>query len=329
MLTGIFVSKLYKNNGDGTFTDQPSIVLTGVSHSSVAWGDYNDDGYVDILLTGYSTTEPVSEIYKNNGDGSFTKQTSISLTGVSDGSVAWGDYNNDGNLDIILAGNTDSEKVSKIYKNNGDETFSEQTSISLTGVYDGSVVWGDYNNDGTLDILLTGYTGNDIISKIYKNNGDGTFSEQKSIYLTGMASSSVAWGDYDNDGDLDILLTGLAWSNDTGVPVSKIYKNNNIELNTIPAAPKNLNSTVNDSTVIFSWDSSIDNETPKDGLQYNLVIGSSLNEVNILSPMSDRKSGFRRVVRLGNSQTNSWKINNLSKGKYYWSVQAIDGAFAG
>jgi hypothetical protein len=78
---------------------------------------------------------PVSKIYKNNGDGTFTEQTSISLTGVSGSSVAWGDYDNDGDLDILLTGNNSSNvPVSKIYKNNGDGTFTEQTSISLTGV---------------------------------------------------------------------------------------------------------------------------------------------------------------------------------------------------
>ena len=77
-------------------------------------------------------------------------------------------------------------------------------------VQTGSVAWGDYDNDGDLDILLTGreYTGR--ISKIYRNNGDNTFTEQTSISLTGVGSGSVAWGDYDNDGDLDILLTGVS-----------------------------------------------------------------------------------------------------------------------
>ena len=100
------------------------------------------------------------------------------------------------------------QRISKIYRNNGDNTFTEQTSIALTGVSISSVAWGDYDNDGDLDILLTGSTDSGNISKIYRNNGDNTFTEQTSIALTGVDNSSVAWGDYDNDGDLDILLTG-------------------------------------------------------------------------------------------------------------------------
>ena len=66
------------------------------------------------------------------------------------------------------------------------DQFTEQTSIALTGIYYGSVAWGDYDNDGDLDILLSGYSDTNIISKIYRNNGDSTFTEQTSIALTGV-----------------------------------------------------------------------------------------------------------------------------------------------
>jgi hypothetical protein len=218
------ISKIYKNNGDGTFTEQTGILLTGMYYSAAAWGDYNNDGYLDILLAGYSPSGYITKIYKNNGNGAFTELTGVSLTGVGSGSVSWGDYNNDGYLDIILAGYSSVlGNVTQIYKNNGDETFTEQTGISLTGESSGSVAWGDYDNDGHLDILLTGYTGSAYISKVYKNNGDGTFAEQTGISLTNVRYSSVAWGDYDNDGFLDILLTGY---NSLNIPISKIYKNN-------------------------------------------------------------------------------------------------------
>jgi len=88
----------------------------------------------------------------------FTEMTEISLTGVNESSVAWGDYDNDGDLDILITGLSDPGGwISKIYSNNGNNSFTEQTGISLTGVAQGSVAWGDYDNDGDLDILLTGY----------------------------------------------------------------------------------------------------------------------------------------------------------------------------
>jgi len=143
-----------------TFTEQTGISLTGISHSSVAWGDYNNDGYLDGLITGLdSSNTPVSKIYKNNGDNTFTEQTNIKLTGVLYSSVAWRDYNNDGYLDILLTGYTSyyqNSRITKIYRNNGNNTFTEQTDIPLTNINFGSVAWGDYDNDGYLDILLAG-----------------------------------------------------------------------------------------------------------------------------------------------------------------------------
>jgi len=221
------ITKLYKNNGNGTFTEQTQIYLTKVQNGSIAWGDYNNDNYIDILLTGKSDNGLISKLYKNNGDETFTEQVSINLTGVSSSSVAWGDYNNDNNLDILLTGMSSAGQVSKIYKNNGDETFAEQVSINLTGVSSSSVAWGDYNNDNNLDILLTGSgVGNIRTSKLYKNNGDETFTEQTSISLIGVIGSSVAWGDYNNDSYLDILLTGIDNSSNS---ISKVYKNNGDE----------------------------------------------------------------------------------------------------
>ena len=107
----------------------------------------------------------------------FTEQTGISLTGVNNSSAAWGDYDNDGDLDILLTGQeTSSGKVLKIYNNNNDNTFSEQSGIDISAIESGSVDWGDYDNDGYLDILITGSIElTNHISRIYKNTGNKSF----------------------------------------------------------------------------------------------------------------------------------------------------------
>ena len=335
LLTGINhgsnspVSKIYKNNKDGTFSET-SISLVNVWEGSVAWGDYNNDGYLDILLTGLSTEiGSVSKIYKNNGDGTFS-QTSIPLANVDEGSAAWGDYNNDGYPDILLTGVcTDIlSSVSKIYKNNGDGTFSE-LSISIPGFYGGPAIWGDYDNDGDPDVLLAGYCSgiSSPVSGIYKNNGDDTFSHQSQISLTGVESGSAGWGDYDNDGDLDIVLTGF---HSTSSTISKIYRNNSYIQNSLPSGPSNLKAAINGNDVTFIWDKSSDNETPQNGLTYNMVIGTSPGSCDILSPMSDLSNGKRRIVAMGNTGHCNFKIiKGLPDGKYYWSVQAVDNNYAG
>jgi predicted nucleotidyltransferase len=161
----VFPSKVYRNTGSG-FSETYS--LTGVMYSSVAWGDYDSDGDLDILLTGWSSSAYISKVYQNTGSG-FSEVYTNTLAGVVSSSVAWGDYDNDGDLDILLTGYTGSSpyRVSKVYRNTGDG-FSE--TYSLMGVSASSVAWGDYDNDGDLDILLTGYSDSGRISKIYRND---------------------------------------------------------------------------------------------------------------------------------------------------------------
>ena len=160
-------SQIYENDG-GSFT--ASIWLTGVMNGSVAWGDYDNDGDLDILLSGETSSPPyrVSKVYRNDA-GSFTDIYAV-LTDVDDSAVAWGDYDNDGDLDILLTGNDISTYIAKVYQNIGEDSFTEVPAITdtLAGVAIGSVAWGDYDNDGDLDILLTGFRGANI-AKVYRN----------------------------------------------------------------------------------------------------------------------------------------------------------------
>jgi hypothetical protein len=92
------------------------------------------------------------------------------LTGVVLGSVAWGDYDSDSDLDILLTGSGATGAVSKVYRNDGDLGFTDISAALMTLDYS-SVAWGDYDNDGDLDILHTGYTGSTQVSKVYRNDG--------------------------------------------------------------------------------------------------------------------------------------------------------------
>ena len=229
------VSKVYKNKGDETFTEQIQIKLTGVRGGSAAWGDYNNDGNLDILLTGSASThnlstDPITKIYKNNGDETFTEQTQIVLQAVTKSSVAWIDFNNDTHLDIIITGfDIAVGYLTKIYKNNGDETFTE-IDAGFTDIKGNSVACADFNNDTHIDIIITGFVyGEGYSTKIYKNNGDETFTDIDAGLLGIIPGGSVAWGDFDNDDDIDILISGRAIVNYAYVDTSIIYKNNGDE----------------------------------------------------------------------------------------------------
>jgi predicted nucleotidyltransferase len=288
-----------------------------------------------VGITNYDT-DPISRtsrIYRNNGGANPTFTDIVAgLPGVDWGSVAWGDYDNDGDLDFVLTGSnsTYSDFISRIYRNSGgvNPTFTD-IGASLTAVYFSSVAWGDYDNDGDLDLLLTGFSqppNAACISRVYANSGGAnpTFSSI-SAGLQGVYGS-VAWGDYDNDGDLDILLTGFP---DGSVPVSHIYRNNGMTPNTPPQPPTGLSSNRVGNQVTFSWNASADSQTPLAALSYNLRVGTTPGGSEISSAMAANGNGYRRVVALGNSQQRRARTLTVPPGNYYWSVQAIDGAWAG
>ncbi len=226
-----YVSEVHRNDGDSIFSKLTSISLAGVYRGDALWGDYDNDGYLDIVLTGRNEISytQYTKLYKNNGDCTFTEQTGITLPDMISGALDWGDYDNDGDLDLILSGSSyQGGHITKIFKNDGNNSFSELTGTNFLGLVWGSVKWGDYDNDGDLDILLTGqYQPNLTLlpnSKVYRNEGNDVFSEQTGIQLTGVTASEASWGDIDNDGDLDILLTGNALG--TVGATTEVYLNN-------------------------------------------------------------------------------------------------------
>ncbi|MBS4027513.1 MAG: VCBS repeat-containing protein, partial [Ignavibacteriales bacterium] len=224
-------TNIYRNTGSG-FTKVFANVLPGVATSSATWGDYDNDGDLDILITGQDTTGNISRIYQNTGSG-FSEVFSGTLIGVAFSSAAWGDYDNDGKLDILITGHSNPigepfplpVPVSKIYRNTGNG-FTEVYAWTIKGVRESAAAWGDYDNDGKLDFILSGLDTTDVaITKLYRNTGSG-FTEVYAGSFTGVRTGSLAWGDYDSDGRLDILLTGDS-SNFNGV--SKIYRNTGSE----------------------------------------------------------------------------------------------------
>ena len=216
-------TKIYQNDGNGNFSDS-GIEMIDVYDSALAWGDYDNDGDLDLVVIGARMGVPglVAKIYKNKGDGTFEDSGITDLPPVASGFVAWGDYDNDGDLDLALTGQKASEDFicyiyENDYRNNSGHPFSSWQS--LTGVRNSFLAWGDYNNDGWLDTAICGELPGGSVCEIWKNNA-GTFTKAQS--LDGVYNSSLAWGDYDNDGTLDLVVTGVMGG---GEPSSKIYKN--------------------------------------------------------------------------------------------------------
>src|SRR5512133_69971 len=212
---------LYRNTTSG-FVDS-GIVLPGLSRASAAWGDFDNDGRLDLALSGLTSAEiPAVLIYRNNGTN-FTHVPG-SFAAVFAGNVAWGDYDGDGRLDLLVTGitsaSTNGVAITRLYHNDGNGVF---TSVShpFPNCYLGAVAWGDYNNDGRLDVIISGATtGGGLVANLWRNEGAGIFTDA-GANLPGTDLGFAAWGDYDNDGDLDLLFGG----NSNEGWITRIYRN--------------------------------------------------------------------------------------------------------
>ncbi len=204
-----YANFLYRNNGDGTFTSiQNDPVVSDIYYShGAAWADYDNDGDLDLFIAEYFPTK-YNHLYRNNGDGTFTKVTDNAIILEASFSVAgaWGDYNNDGLVDLFVCNTND--RNNSLYKNLGGGKFLKINTGDIVNDGGKSVgcAWGDYDNDGDLDLFVANAGGQDNF--LYRNNGDGTFTKVTSgdIVNDGGHSHGCAWGDYDNDGDLDLYV---------------------------------------------------------------------------------------------------------------------------
>ena len=318
---------LFKNNGNDTFTDMTGIYFEDLRDGDCEWADFNNDGYWDIALTGTDRFTTETKVYMNDGNENFYELTGSYFEPVTVGSIACGDYNDDGYLDFILTGRS-GDPITILYENNRDGSFTGHTNTSIANLSDGQTEWGDYNNDGLLDLVINGFDGTSILTKLYKNNGDETFTEQTDLSFMGLAYSLLEWGDYDNDGDLDLLIAGTAGGNNN---YTKLYRNNSAASNTNPNPPSSFSYSFYGAEATLCWEAGSDNETAAAGLSYNVYVGTSPGSVDIVSPMANLSNGFRRVAEYGNTHMNtSFKIKNLQAGQtYYWGVQTIDHGYAG
>ncbi len=310
--------------------------LPPLTNSSVAWGDNNLDDYSDLLLAGTDAdNNGVLTIFKNikNPDGSrgFVAIAMSGLTVVPTTSCAWGNFDTDGDLDLALGGVINPS--TGVYKRQLNGSFELIDDASLVDVKDGAVAWADFDNDGDLDLLVTGQTNaSNRYCRLYRH--DVSLQKFVSVFdFEGVRYSSVAWGDYDNDSDLDVLFSG---ENGSSIPITRLYRNNSITPNTPPTVPTNLSDAYSetDDTVTLTWDESTDSPKPQNVITYNVMIGTSEGGFDIVSPMSIPDSGKRMIPEPGNASTNKTYIVStrngigLAPGTYWWKVQAIDNLFA-
>ncbi len=238
-------NRLYRNNGDGTYTDVTKEAgLAGMGYSmGVATGDYDNDGFVDLYVAGFDK----NQLFHNNGDGTFTDVTAKAhVDGVTQGAgkgwsvtAGWIDYNHDGKLDLFVvnylsytlqsaalchvnklpaycAPNDFVGTANILYRNNGDGTFTNVSVPSHIADYVGKgmgVAFADYDGDGYDDIFISNDT---FPNFLLHNNGDGTFTDVAAIAQVAytdngrtVAGMGADFRDLDNDGRPDIFHTAM------------------------------------------------------------------------------------------------------------------------
>ena len=375
------VTEIYSNNGSGTFMLDTRQSLTQVRNASLAWGDYDSDGDLDLYVQGFGETTVNTTLYNNDGSG-LLSPSGISLTDLTAGSADWVDLDGDGDLDLAVTGSTTITRMTIFYENvcgtlisRGDKGIpglalsdmawgdydndgdmdlaimgeSYNPNIEYASVYEndggggltlawwtsglrqGGCAWGDFTNDGKLDLV---FSGDDAIvghqTYIFYNDGTNTFTRHMQPAVATVYQGTVTWADVDDDGDLDLFLTGDP--SVSGTPVAVLYDNNYGATNT-PPSPPDLFSTVRRSGSIFSppdtlimrWDRAEDAETPERGLYYCVrVAKSSLS----WAEGDDIFSGTYGSPLMGNVQASKeLKIIVPPSGPgdhFYWSVKAID-----
>ncbi|MCM8806244.1 MAG: FG-GAP-like repeat-containing protein [Candidatus Omnitrophica bacterium] len=334
---------LYKNSGGNNFNLFKTLEVSG----NISWADYDNDGWIDFIVAG----EHKTAIFKNNGDGIFTEANN-NFPALKQASIAWGDYDNDGDLDFAISGKlSDSTAFTGIYRNNGDGSFTK-IEASIIPVFAGDMVWADINNDGYPDLVITGRTEDEFSSRYlgnYPNRSTVYLNDTLGGFFNGIAelpgvsvadffcvpdyNNTVAAIDYDNDGDLDIFLSGtntfMYPTNPSGIYTGiqkNLFANKWLNQPNNPPQPPDSLSTEpgwENGSIVLKWNKGTDNETPSDGLYYNVRVGSFSGGSNIVNPVN-------RSIMPGFNPIKGQKLllRQLPPGTYYWSVQTIDAGLS-
>ncbi len=215
---------IYLQNGDGTFAlyELGEIAADGTVSRGGSFADFDNDGDQDYLRTAYGNTAPdFDQLYKNNGDGTFSKVTGTAFEAeylMRPRTISWADFDNDLDLDVFIGHNAGSVH-NMLYQNNGNGTFTALTAAlpseaktAATNTF-GSA-WGDIDNDGDQDLIVANTT-----AVIYLNNGTGGFTKYVGAeYIVAPDANrtniAFAFSDYDKNGTLDFATSkGLTTGN--------------------------------------------------------------------------------------------------------------------
>lgn len=283
-------ARLYLNDSTGSFSMAIGTPFDRVQFSAVAFADIDNDNDQDVIITGMNSDangQPSAKLYTNDGTGSFTEVTGTSFQNVEKSSLAFADFDNDNDQDLIIAGDNGNAPITRLYENDGNGNFTTVNNTSFAGASSGSIAVADVNGDSLIDIFISGENPNlgGQISRLYLNNDTLSFTQAVGSAFPQLFSSSVAFADIDNDGDQDLMLCGQE-----GFPRTSALMTNDgtgifTEVTGTPFLP------VNFASIAFA-DVDMDND------QDLLITGSYSFQANTMLYENDSLGGFDSVTGL-------------------------------
>jgi len=327
----------YDNGGAGAFTKITANTIVGDNDFSetCSWGDYDNDGFLDLYVANSgdanSTGPQRNYLYHNNGNKTFTKITTGAI--VTDAfysrGVNWVDYDDDGDFDMFVANeeNQNNNLYRNLLKESGTASFEKDTSSPLAtgGGSSWSASWGDYDNDGDLDVFVANWSGPGNF--LFRNEGAGTFTKITSgvLITDGGYSACSGWGDYDNDGDLDLFVTKAYASVQLR---NSLFRNQLMETGTPDFEKVTAGDLVNDLgwSYGFSWgdydrDGDLDifiartfNEAQNNAFFRNEISGQHWLEINCVGTTSNRSAIGAKL-----------HVKATIAGKAVWQRRDIEG----
>lgn len=201
--------------------------LTDARNGSLSLGDIDNDGDLDLLVLGQDAGTLNTILYENDGNGNFTEKTGTSFIGLQFGHADFADVDNDGDLDLLYTGsNFSPEYLALLYLNDGNGNFTLESNTPFQGSSSGEFVFEDIENDGDLDLLMTGFKQVNFNPEgfvaLYVNDGSGAFTEVGVTPFEQVTSGSIVFIDVDNDNDNDVIISG---EDVNDVAITNLYTN--------------------------------------------------------------------------------------------------------
>ena len=201
----------YLNDGSGNFTPDTTQPFEPSIGGNLEFADIDNDGDLDLFMTGRDNNNLIfSKLYQNDGTGGFSEVTSTPFLSVGGSASAFFDMDNDNDLDLILAGkNNSNQKKTTLYENDGSGNFSLVSNILFENVDLAAIAIEDSDNDGDLDVLINGENDSGVpVCQLYLNDGTGAFNLLVGTPFIQTSIGTVDFADFDNDNDMDVLVTG-------------------------------------------------------------------------------------------------------------------------